>query len=183
MLCLFLFGCLRSYGWAANVKNAQFGHNLSTVVIKTNSSNHISTCQIVFLLHSREGPFFELDWANLLYSDADERPAAGCNRPQFLQSPSNFPPWIDFLRTEDGFLSAGSMDFPRPLNRFLGIGSNFSHSRVAVTRVGFNIQPGGHFKEWHCTITAWFILIRRLGFRWIRFKRNVFFSQGNDLAG
>ena len=84
--------------------------------------------------------------------------------------------WIDFLRTEDGFLSAGSMDFPRPLNRFLGIGSNFSHSRVlAVTRVGFNIQPGGHFKEWHCTITAWFILIRRLGFRWIRFKRNVFF--------
>ena len=83
--------------------------------------------------------------------------------------------WIDFLRAEDGFLSAGSMDFPRPLNRFLGIGSNFSHSRVAVTRVGFNIQPGGHFKEWHCTITAWFILIRRLGFRWIRFKRNVFF--------
>ena len=137
MLCLFLFGCLRSYGWAANVKNAQFGHNLSTVVIKTNSSNHISTCQIVFLLHSREGPFFELDWANLLYSDADERPAAGCNRPQFLQSPSNFPPWIDFLRTGDGFLSAGSMDFPGRWIDFLELDPTFPIP-----------QPSGGDKSW-----------------------------------
>ena len=128
---------------------------------------------------SKGESFFAPDWANLLYSDADEPLQPPLVSPISLQLSA-----LNRFPSHWGWISLGPLNgFSRLLNRFLGIGSNFSHSRVAVTRVGFNIQPGGHFKEWHCTITAWFILIRRLGFRWIRFKRNVFFSQGNDLAG
>ena len=54
-----------------------------------------------------------------------------------------------------GWISLGRLNgFSRPLNRFLGIGSNFSHSPPEWwwQELGFNIQPGGDFKEWHCTI-------------------------------
>ena len=154
MLCLFLFGCLRSYGWAANVKNAQFGHNLSTVVIKTNSSNHISTCQIQSLFFfCIQGSFLWIRLGKLALFWCRWAPG------RWLQPPSVSPITLQLsalnrFPSHWGWISLGRLNgFSRPLNRFLGIGSNFSHSPAKWwwQELGFNIQPGGHFKEWHCT--------------------------------
>ena len=80
---------------------------------------------------------------------------------RWLQPPSVSPitPQLSALNrfpsSHWGWISLGRLNgFSRPLNRFLGIGSNFSHSPPEWwwQELGFNIQPGGDFKEWHCTI-------------------------------
>ena len=73
---------------------------------------------------SKGESFFAPDWANLLYSDADEPLQPPLVSPISLQLST-----LNRFPSHRGWISLGPLNgFSRPLNRFLGIGSNFSHS-------------------------------------------------------